>query len=144
MTIVVPFDKTPHSAAAVARASAYSAPNEVVRAVSVIPRNNRGYARDRSWIGENEPFDLETVVSRLEASVGSIDSDVVADHILVGRYAPSGTIAREIRTYAKKHDTRLVAIGSDNAGSIVSNVSSVGSGVASDSAYDVLIVRQIQ
>ena len=42
---------------------------------------------------------------------------------------------------ARDEDASVVFIGSDNAGSLVSSVSSVGSTVAADEAYDVFIVR---
>jgi hypothetical protein len=38
-------------------------------------------------------------------------------------------------------DASLVFVGSDNAGRMVTSISSVGGSVAADTAYDVVVVR---
>ncbi|WP_336328345.1 universal stress protein [Halovenus sp. HT40] len=78
----------------------------------------------------------------MSEEVTGLDPDAVFEYVVTSRYAQAGQIASEVRDFAKEHDARLVVLGSENAGRIVSNVSSVASTVTADSAYDVLIVRQ--
>lgn len=141
MSIVVPFDDTPLSRAALARAHEFASPlGADIVVVSVIPRN-REYARARGWLGESDPFELESVVEALAARVTDLAPDATFKYTTVGRRGAPGSIAGEIRKFARDVDADLVVIGSDNAGQIVTDVSSVGGAVAADSAYDVLIVR---
>lgn len=141
MTIVVPFDGTPLSEGALRRAVEFGrALEQTVTAVTVIPDGNTTYARDRGWI-EDGPFDRDAIVARLRSRVRAIDPEVGFDPVIVDRYAPAGTIANRIRKRARKSNAELVVIGSENAGRIVTSVSSVGGSVAADTAYDVLIVR---
>jgi nucleotide-binding universal stress UspA family protein len=142
MTVVVPYDSSDRSQAALDRVSEFTDPDERVLAVAVIPNGNDRYARKRGWLDEDEEFEPKRIVDRLEAEVEAIDPDVRFEYVVASRYAQAGQIASELRTFAKDHDARLVVLGSENAGRIVSNVSSVASTVTADSAYDVLIVRQ--
>lgn len=142
MTIVVPFDGSDLSRAALQRATEMTDSfGPELRTVTVIPNGNEGYARERGWLGDNEPFDPETVVDHISQSVHSIAPESEFRYEVVGSYPQTGVIASEIRSHAKDADANLVVIGSDNAGRIVSSVSSVGRSVATDDAYDILIVR---
>ncbi|MBP2250595.1 nucleotide-binding universal stress UspA family protein [Halarchaeum solikamskense] len=142
MTFLVPLDGSPLAEAALARAAeAGDAFDEDVLAVSVIPTGNAEYARERGWLEPNEEFDLDRVVSRLHTRLTDTCPSADFRHVVVDRYAPSGTIANRIRGIAHAEDAALVFVGSENAGLIVTSLSSVGSGVAADDAYDVVIVR---
>lgn len=142
MTLVVPFDGTDLSEAALVRAEEFrDALSEDVLAVSVIPRGNASYARERDWIEPNEPFDLETVVSVLRERVEDRCPEAGFEYEVVDRYAPTGQIAARIRKAATNAGATMVFVGSANVGTVATSVSSVGSGVASDRAYDVVIVR---
>jgi nucleotide-binding universal stress UspA family protein len=142
MTIVVPYDGTALSMAALERATKFTDPfGSDLRALTVIPNGNEGYARKRDWIGSQESFDPEAVVNRLSADVHDIAPESEFEYEVVDPYPQAGMIASKIRSYAKEVDAELVVIGSDNAGRIVSSVSSVGRSVATDDAYDILIVR---
>lgn len=142
MTIVVPFDGGELSRAALRRGGELGrALDQQVVAVSVIPASNAGYARERGWIDERERFDSESVVSYLSEQVHALVPDVEFEYNVVGRYAQPGEIASKLRKIAREKNADLVVLGSDNAGRIVTSVSSVASPVASDDAYDVLIVR---
>lgn len=142
MTIVVPFDGTPLSEAALRRGSDLGdAFGERLVAISVIPKGNERYAREQGWIAETERFDMETVLDRLEEQVDRIAPDAKFEYDVVSRYAQPGEIASPIRKRASDLDTDIVVLGSDNAGRIVTSVSSVAGPVAADDAYDVMIVR---
>jgi nucleotide-binding universal stress UspA family protein len=142
MTFVVPFDGQELSEAALVRAKEFNAVlNERVVAVSVIPRDDAEYARDRGWLEKGEPFDVKSIVGKLHEQVLELAPEANFRHTIVSRYAPTGTIASQLRRHAKQEDASMVFIGSENAGRVVSTVSSVGGSVASDGAYDVVIIR---
>ncbi|MDG5777242.1 universal stress protein [Haloarculaceae archaeon H-GB2-1] len=142
MTFVVPFDGSTLAEAALVRATEFGTVlEERVLAVSVIPNGNTRYSRERDWIGPNEGFDLETVVSGLHEQVTDLCPSADFRHETVDRYAPSGTIAKRLQRVAEEVDASLVVIGSENAGRFVTSLSSIGGYVASDDVYDVMIVR---
>jgi nucleotide-binding universal stress UspA family protein len=140
MTLVVPFDGSELSKTALVRAAQFDTVlNQGVFVVSVVPRNNVPYARERGWIGPNESFDSEKIVDALRASVAKIAPDAEFHHISVGRNSPSGTIANKIRKFARDNKASIVFVGSKDAGRIASSLS-VGSSVTSDRSYDTMII----
>lgn len=142
MTLVVPFDGSGLAEAALVRAVEFGTIlDEEVLAVSIIPEGNDRYARDHGWIGPSENFDTRTVVSRLHRQAMSLAPSADFRHKTVGRHARAGTISGRVRQLAKDEDASMVFIGSENAGRLVVGVSSVGGKIATDSAYDVVIVR---
>jgi nucleotide-binding universal stress UspA family protein len=141
MTYVVAFDDTPLSRTALERAVQFAtATDEEVVAVTAIPRDP-STARERGWIGGDESFSVERAVQTLTEAVTDVDPDVELRHRVVDKYAPRGRISRAIRELAVAADASVVFVGSDNAGRIVANVSSVGQNVSADDRYDVHIVR---
>jgi len=141
VTLVVPFDGSTLAEAALVRATEFgNVFDEDVLAVSVIPRGNAEYAGERGWIGQDEAFDLDAVVSTLHEQVTDLCPSADFRHKVVDRYAPSGSIAKRLRTVAREEDASMVFLGSENAGHLVSEMS-VGSTVATGDGYDVVIVR---
>ncbi|MEF8871488.1 MAG: universal stress protein [Haloarculaceae archaeon] len=142
MTVVVPFDGSSLAEAALVRATEFGTVfDEDVLAVSVLPKGNTKYAREQGWIGQNEEFDRESVISTLHEQVTDLCPSADFRHKVVGRYAKAGTIANRLRKVAREEDASMVFIGSENAGRLVTAVSSVGGTVATDESYDVVIVR---
>ncbi len=142
MTLIVPFDGSELAAAALVRATEFgSVFEEDVLAVSVIPKGDTEYAREHDWIGQDEEFDLESVVSTLHEQVTELCPSANFRHKLIDRYAPPGSIAKRLRKVANDENASMVFIGSENAGRLVSVVGSVGGIVATDKSYDVVIVR---
>jgi len=142
MTFVVPFDGSEIAETALIRAVEFSTVlEEDVLTVSVVPKDNARYARERGWLGPNESFALESVVATLHEQVTDLCPTADFRHKVVDRYAPTGTIAKAVRREAKKEDASMVFIGSENAGRLVTAMSSVGGSIATDEAYDVVIVR---
>lgn len=142
MTFVVPFDGSDLAEAALVRAVEFGVVfDEQVLAVSVIPNGNTEYARERGWIGPDEAFDLESVVATLHTQVAELCPTADFQHEAVDPYTASGTISSRLRSVARDEDASMVFIGSENAGHLVTAVSSVGASVAADEAYDVVIVR---
>jgi len=142
MTIVVPYDSTDLSVAALERATDCITPfGPGLQVITIIPNGNESYARERGWLGDNESFDPQTIVTRLSAEVEEIAPESEFEYEVVDPHPQAGMVASKIRSHAKREGADLVVIGSDNAGRVVSSVSSVGRSVATDDAYDVLIVR---
>jgi nucleotide-binding universal stress UspA family protein len=142
MTLVVPFDGSELAEAALVRATEFGTVfEEKVLAVSAIPKNNAEYARDHGWIGKDEDFELKSIVATLHEHVTELGPSADFRHLVVGRHAPPGSIAKRLRKFAREVDASMVFIGSENAGHIVSGMGSVGPHVATDEAYDVVIVR---
>ena len=142
MTFLVPFDGSELSTAALDRAGEYGAKLEAdVTVVSVIP-NGPEYAREKGWIQPDEPFAYEAVVEELRSRVASLAPDATFRPVRVDRYARTGSIVLRIRRVAGEIDAAVVFIGSENAGRIVTSVSSVGGGVTTELSYDVHIVRR--
>lgn len=142
MTLVVPFDGTELAETALVRAVEYDIVfDEGIVAVSVIPEGDTEHAREKGWIEDDEQFDLETVTERLETQVRALSSDTEFRPETVGQFASAGTIAKRVRRVAHDEDAAMVVIGSENAGHLTVSVTSVGGTIATDDAYDVLIVR---
>lgn len=141
MSIVVPFDGSDLSRAALRRANDFrTVLDERLVAVTVIPRSAR-YARERDWLDAGAEFEERRVVAAVHEEVAEIAPAADFRHAFTDRRGAAGSIARKVRDLARDEDASVVFIGSDNAGSLVSSVSSVGSTVAADDAYDVFIVR---
>jgi nucleotide-binding universal stress UspA family protein len=142
MTLLVPFDGSELAEAALVRAVEFATVfDQEVLAVSVVPQANREYARERGWVGPEESFDTGSVVASLHRQVTALCPSADFRHEVVGRYAPTGAVAKRLRRTAKDEGAAMVFLGSENAGRIVSGVSSVGASVATETAYDVVIVR---
>ncbi|ELZ31097.1 stress response protein-like protein [Halogeometricum pallidum JCM 14848] len=139
---MVPFDGSELAEAALVRAGQFGAVfEEDVLAVSIVPRGNVRYAVDRGWLEPGEPFDLNAVVAALHERVTACCPSADFRHSVVGRYAPPGSISTRIRRMIEDEGATMVFIGSENAGHVVASLSSVGSHVAADESYDVVIVR---
>jgi nucleotide-binding universal stress UspA family protein len=140
MTLVVPFDGS--ELAALVRAAEFdSVLEESVLAVSVVPSGNESFARERGLLGADESYSEEAVVSELREQVSTLCPGAGFRHVAADRYARAGAVAKRVRRVAREAEASMVFIGSENAGRMVTTVSSVGASVAADDAYDVVIVR---
>ncbi|QLG48136.1 universal stress protein [Natrinema halophilum] len=141
MTFVVPFDGSPLAEAALVRAAEYGdALEEFVTAVSVVPERKR-YAREKGWIGDDETYDVDSVVEQLREQVRSIAPDATFEHERIREFPPESQLADHIERLVLDHDPSVVFLGSDNVGRVVTPLTSVGVHVAAEEAYDVFIVR---
>ena len=140
MALIVPFDGSVLSKTALARATQFQAVlDEEILVVTVIPKNNTEYARERGWIDSTERFDTETVVSFLRTEVSKQAPDAAFHHIFVDRYAPRGTIAGRVKRFIRDREGTIVFLGSENAGRVISAFT-VGQSVAGGRAYDTYII----
>jgi nucleotide-binding universal stress UspA family protein len=143
MTLIVPFDGSEFAEAALVRATQFGdALDEAVLAVTVVPQDNAAYARKRGWLGPADPFDGDAIAETLGGRVAEVAPAAEFRIEEIGRYAPSGAIANRLRKVARQEDASMVFIGSGNAGRLVSSVASVGSGLAGNETYDVVVVRR--
>ncbi|MBX0323802.1 universal stress protein [Halomicroarcula sp. F13] len=145
MVLLVPFDGSDLSQAALERATEFSEyRDEDVLALVVVP-DEPDYALERNWLSPNDPFDPEAIADTLRERVAEIApeaefrAEVPED---VSSMASITTdVVRTIRSVANDVDASIVFIGSENAGRVSSPVSSVGAPVSEDPRYDVHIVR---
>lgn len=143
MRFVVAYDGTPISRTALARASTLAdGVDGSVVVVSVIPVRNANYARERGWIGPNEEWDRDRVVDWLRETAGAIAPEATFAYRTVDRWAPRGKIGRVLRTLATTENVDALAVGSENAGRVVTVLSSVTQSVAYGS-YDLYVVRSV-
>ncbi|WP_254272106.1 universal stress protein [Haloarcula marina] len=145
MTLLVPFDGSDLSTAALERATEFSEyTGEDVVALVVIP-NEPDYALERNWLTPNDPFDHEAIAERFRERIAEIAPDAQFRYEVpddVSSMASNTTdVVRTIRAVAHDIDASIVFIGSENAGRVSTPVSSVGAPVSEDPQYDVHIVR---
>jgi nucleotide-binding universal stress UspA family protein len=141
MTFLVPYDGSDLSRAALVRAVEYGdALGEPVTVTAVLPEDDWGYARTKRWVGEDEAYDPEAVEEQLTEEVRAVDEDVSVRTEVIAEVTP-GRVARRIESVASEVCPSVVFLGSENAGQIVTPISSVGSEVAADAEYDVHVVR---
>jgi len=142
MVKIVPFDGSVLSKSALVHAERVSdLYDETIHVVTIIPRQNTSYARENGWISETEEFDTQKIVSRLKDHIAAIAPEADFEHVLVDRYAASGTVSSRIRRIIRNRDTASIFIGSKNAGHSIIGTSSVGGRVAYEGDYDIVIVR---
>ena len=146
MTLLVPFDDSPLSRAALERAGEFAAfmDTEVV-ALTVIP-DDLEYAESRGWLTERTPFTVEAIADRLERRAAEIAPNARFRHeTLDDGDDPVATITldvvRKVREVAHEEGATILFLGSENAGRVASPLSSVGNPLSEDATYDVHIVR---
>ncbi|QRV16075.1 universal stress protein [Haloterrigena salifodinae] len=146
MTLLVPFDGSKLARKALEKAATFGdLLDEEVVVLTVIP-DDADYARDRGWIAEGEPFDLEAIEAGIETRASEVASEATFQTERVSSDEPTATatnnVVRAIRRVAGEIGASVVFIGSENAGSVIAPQSSVGSPVANDQRYDVYVVRE--
>ncbi|MWV38281.1 universal stress protein [Natrialba sp. INN-245] len=142
MTFVVPFDGSKLADTSLVRAVEFAtALEEDVTAVTVVPERKR-YAREKGWIEEGEPYDVEEVIETLRTRVNGLAPTATFDCERIREFPPEAQIAERIERLVRDHDPSVVFLGSENVGRVVTPLTSVGVHVAGDRSYDVYVVRQ--
>lgn len=142
MTFVVPYDGSQLADAALERAAAFgSALDEQVAVVTVVPERTR-YAREKGWIDDGEPYDVDAVVDDLRDRAAAVAPGAAFAVERIREFPPGDRLARHIERLVREQDPTVVFLGSDNVGRVVTPLTSVGVHVASDDEYDVYVVRQ--
>lgn len=141
MTYLVAFDGGELSVAALDRAAQYAAAlDERLVTVTVVPQNE-AYAIERGWIDDGDEFTLDRVTEALEEQVRSVAPTAEPRFRQASMNATPGIIASKVREVAREVDPEVVFVGSDNAGGLVTPISSVGGTLSGMDDYDVYIVR---
>ncbi len=145
MSLLVPFDGSPLSEAALEKAVAYGEfVGEEPLALSVVP-DDGDYARERGWIDAHDRFDPEVVVRKLRRAVEDCTPGVRFRSEVVAAAEPTGTphteVVRTILAVAASVGPSVVFLGSENVGRVTGELSSVGDPVAAGHRYDVYVVR---
>ena len=148
MTLLVPFDGSELSTAALEKAVRYGdLTDDNVVVLTVVPDDDE-YARERGWIDATEGFDPDVVVRKMRGTVERTAPEAAFRHELVDSDEPTATpttnVVRAIRDAAAELDASVVFIGSENVGSVTTPLSSVGGPVAADQGYDVYVVRHAE
>jgi nucleotide-binding universal stress UspA family protein len=81
------------------------------------------------------------VVERLHQQVTDLDPSAEFQFERVDGSATPGTISTRLRQKADEIDADMIFVGSENAGRIITPLTSVAGGVTADRDYDVCIVR---
>lgn len=145
MTLLVPFDGSELSVAALDRAREFGeATGGEVLALAVVP-NDPEYARERGWIGPDDGLDPGEVETRLAGRADEVLPGVTLRSERVENVDPVASttmdVVRTIRRVADEVDASIVFVGSENAGRVTRPLASVGSPISEDPRYDVHIVR---
>jgi nucleotide-binding universal stress UspA family protein len=149
MTLLVPFDDSPLARAALRRASEFSEfMDQEVVALTVIPEGDLDYAEEHGWLTERTPFTVEAIADRLESRAREIAPTVRFRYETLADEEGEEPVAtrtldvvRKVREVANEEETTILFLGSENAGRVTSPLSSVGSPLSEDAAYDIHIVR---
>ncbi|EMA56123.1 hypothetical protein C451_03989 [Halococcus thailandensis JCM 13552] len=142
MTFVVPFDGSALGEAALVRAVEYGAVlEEEVVVVSVVSERER-YARQKGWVGEDEAFDVDTVVESLRERTDALAPEATFECERIREFPPAGGIADHIERMAQEHDPSVLFLGSDNLGRVVTPLASVAANIAPEEGCDLHIVRR--
>jgi nucleotide-binding universal stress UspA family protein len=143
MTVMVAFDGSGLSAAALRRgvnmADAFDTSTVVV---SVVPEDPL-YAVDQGWVDDAATYEPEGRAESLALQVEAIAPDAGFELIPLGDDVVPRDVASELRSTAYDIDADIVVLGSENAGRVVAPVTSVGDTVVSSTRYDVHVVRDI-
>lgn len=156
MTFLVPFDGSILAKSALVKARAYATaidegPSGMAQllagksqldivAVSIIPNSGR-YAVDHGWVDSRTDFSIRKIAEGFHKEALDLAPSAQFVYESVTGTASAGLIGKRLREKAYEHDVSTVFIGSENAGRIVTPVSSVSRAVTGDKHYDVHLVR---
>lgn len=148
MTLLVPFDNSDLSRAALDRAKQYAElTGEEIVALSVIP-DDPAFARDRGWLAPEDTFDVGIITRKLRQEVDDLAPAATHRSELIENNDHDDAVAtttidivRVIRQVAADVEASVLFLGSENAGRVSAPLASVGNPLAEDPQYDVFIVR---
>jgi nucleotide-binding universal stress UspA family protein len=141
MKFLVAYDGSPLSKSALLRAADFAETGDAtVHAVTIVPEDG-ALARERGWIGVDGAFDIDRIETAIRGEVRGFIPDARVHAIAVEKHAAHGRITRKIRSLAREIGARVLFVGSESAGHLVTGLSSVGQGVAYGE-YDLHVVRR--
>lgn len=141
MTVMVAFDGSALSEAALRRGAELGDTLDTpLVATSVVPTDPL-YARKQGWVMPEATYDPETQAESLASRVAELAPEASFNLETLGHDVGPRDVAKQLRATAYDMDAEVVVLGSENAGRVVSPVSSVADTVVSSVLYDVYIVR---
>jgi nucleotide-binding universal stress UspA family protein len=142
MTVMVAYDGSELSRAALRRGVELgNALDQQVVATSVVPEDSL-YAREQGWVARESEYRPGEWAEQFATEVEQLAPDAEFRLETLGD-AHHRDVAKRLRRTAYDLDADVVVLGSENAGRIVSPVSSVGDTVVSSPVYDVYVVRSV-
>ena len=145
MVLLVPFDGSELSMAALRRAiEVGELRDEEVLALTVVP-DDAAYAEERGWLRADEPFESDTIRRRLAERIAELAPEASYRVERVDTDDPVATatldVIRTIREVAAEVGATILFLGSENAGRVSTPLASVGNPLSEDPRYDIHIVR---
>lgn len=147
MTLLVPYDGSELSEAALDRATQFGDALDQEVVVLVVVPTDEEYVRERGLLTEDEEYDPELFALELRdeaekiAPEATFRSERATDPADEPYASTTMNIVRTIRQVAGELDADIVFIGSENAASVSQPLTSVGAPVSSDPRFDVHVVR---
>ena len=138
---LVAYDGSHLANAALARAATFAKQTgDEILAVAVVP-DDPAYAVDVGWVPTTDDFEREAVVGELHRTVVKVAPEASFRGVSLGNLPVPGEIVSKLKHIAHTENVTVAFVGSENAGRVVTPLTSVGGNVASDDIYDVHIVR---
>ena len=138
---LVAYDGSHLANAALERAATFAQQTgDEILAVAVVP-DDPAYAVRAGWVPTADDFDREAVVGELHRTAVRVAPEASFRGVSAGKHPVPGEIVSKLRRIAHAESVSVVFVGSENAGRVVTPLTSVGGNVASDHTYDVHIVR---
>ena len=140
MVFLVPFDGSPVSEAALARAVEHGqALGEEIVAVSFIPTGAE-YAERRKWIQPDEDFATESASAELRRKIEEATDDAERTFSESTAYSPDDGLTDGLKRVAQEVDASILFVGANGDGSADRLTTPFGE-VSGDADYDIHIVR---
>ncbi len=142
MTIMVPYDASAPSRAALWRGRELTtALDEPLLAVTVLP-SDPAYARSKCWTSDGDADgDRDVIATRLRKQVTNIAPTASFRCLRVDGAPDIEAVARELRSHALEVDATVVVVGCDQKSPIVTPLTAVDQDRDVESWYDLLLVR---
>lgn len=144
MTYLVAFDGSDLSVAALERAVVYADAMDTDCVATTVVPGDAGYALNHGWVDDRADFDQDAVADALRTQVASVAPGVRFRPEPVGSFAGAHTITHRIREVAIDEGATVLFLGSENAGQIVTPMTSVARNLSTGANYDVHIVRSTE
>lgn len=141
MTILVPFDGSAIASAGLRRGSELAAALDRDLLVYAVVPDHRHYAVQKDWIEKGADLDVETVIGALQAQVEATAPEATFEYQVIEGSPSGGYIARKIRDFARQREVRLLVLGSETLGRVVTPLTSVSQGIAAEQTYELYLVQ---
>jgi len=141
MVLLVPFDGSSVSEAALARAVDYgTALGEEVLAIAIIPTGN-AYVERRKWIQPDEDFAAETASAELRRKIEEATDDAERTFAESGAQSPGDGVTERIQQIARDVDTTVLFVGAAATAGDGDRLRTPFGDITNSADYDIHLVR---